>query len=77
MGKVLSIGLVGPLVADDQRPGDGDLGLFKNHVSSLFDRLGHFLHQVVVGRRDAACSQGLEKLDQGRILQSHLQVVTT
>ena len=44
--KVVSIGLVGPLVADDfvQWPRDGDLGLFKEHISSLFDKLGTFLH---------------------------------
>ena len=47
--KVLSSGLVGPLVADDfvQRPGDGDLGLLKEHISDLFDGLGKFLHQGV------------------------------
>ena len=49
-------GFVGPLFAEDlvQRPGDGDLGLFKVHITDLFARLEEFLHQVVVGRRDAA-----------------------
>ena len=42
------IGVAGFLVTGDlvQPPGNGDPGLFKDHISSLFDGLGKFLHQI-------------------------------
>ena len=54
--KVLSNGLVGPMVPADlvQRPGDGVLGFFKVHASNMYAKLGECVHRFVVGRRDSA-----------------------
>ena len=63
--KVLSNGLVGPLViwsTSFSESGDSDPGLFKVHITDLFTGLGKFLHQFFVVRRDAAVKE-LEKLD--------------